>query len=111
MIPKILEKTLDQGEKSDKIQKNNFSPNLNHVQRGPPAKNMPLRYSYTNKRKIEKNRTQGGKLCPKKCRLQPHFKRNPPLKGRTETPRNLKNPCEKLRGKRPKIIKSLMSRF
>ena len=97
MIQKILEKTLDQGEKSDKIQKNNFSPNLNHVQRGPPAKNMPLRYSYTNKRKIEKNRTQGGKLCPKKCRLQPHFKRNPPLKGRTETPRNLKNPCEKLR--------------
>ena len=57
-------KNLDEGEKSDKIEKNNFSQNLDHYYFGPPANRTPLTISYKNQWKIEKNRVQGEKPCP-----------------------------------------------
>ena len=50
----IFEKNLDEGEKSDKIEKNNFSQNLDHYYFGPPANQIPLTKTYKNQWKIEK---------------------------------------------------------
>ena len=66
-------------KKSDKIEKNNFSQNLDHYCFGPPANRTPLTISYKNQWKIEKNRVQGKKPCTFFRYLQSHFSRNSPL--------------------------------
>ena len=66
-------------KKSDKIEKNNFSQNLDHYYFGPPANRTPLTISYKNQWKIEKNRVQGKKPCTFFRYLQSHFSRNSPL--------------------------------
>ena len=72
-------KNLDEGEKSDKIEKNNFSQNLDDYHFGPVANRIPLTISYKNQWKIEKNRVQGKKPCTFFRYLQSHFSRNSPL--------------------------------
>ena len=79
MINNFRKIFLDEGEKSDKIEKNNFSQNLDHYCFGPPANRTPLTISFKNQWKIEKNRVQGKKPCTFFRYLQSHFSRNSPL--------------------------------